>query len=168
MSDPMQPGTAHASQANSGAYRRGVYGLEPQVILADDVVQVEALVGATLDRTEHGMPLSVQFCFPVRLPLLSGEEALFELEVQDANTSDPLDPTVNTPGSFADYGAQPDSQVISGNDDDSPVETTVRVNIDISGARRFVRCNPTITLPSGVDAAVAGVVIVGGTEFLPL
>jgi hypothetical protein len=164
----MQPGTAHASQADSGSRRRGVYGLEPQVILADDVVQVDALVGATIDRTEHGMPLSVQFCFPVRMPLLSGEQATFAIEVQDANTSDPLDPTVNSPGSFADYGAQPDPVIIQGNDDDSPVETTVRVNVDISGARRFVRANPTVTLPSGVDAAIAGVVIVGGTEFLPL
>lgn len=168
-STPMQPGTAHASQTDSGSRVRGVFALTPQVILAADADHEEALTGAAIDRTEHHMTLSAQFCFPVVLGLASGEVAVFEVEVQDATTSDPDDPTVNAPGSFADYGEQPAAIEVQGNDDDSPVETTVRVNVDLSGARRFVKANLTITIPgSGESVAVAGVAIVGGTEAYPL
>lgn len=169
MSDPMQPGTAHSSQSDSGSRRRGVYALEPQVILAADADHEEALTGTTIDRTEHGMPLSMQFCYPLLLNLASGESATVEVAIQDAAAADPTDPDSNTPGSFAAYGEQPDAVTIEGNDDGSPIETAVRVNVDFGGARRFVRANPTITIPgSGESVSVAGVAIIGGTEFFPL
>lgn len=169
MSDPMQPGTAHSEHADSGARRRGVYALQPQVIVAADVDHEEALTGSTIDRRDHGTPLSVQFCFPIRVDLASGELATVEVAIQDAGPTDPLDPTDETVGSFANYGAQPDAVELRGNDDGSPLETAVRINVDISGARRYVRANPTFTIPgSGETAAVAGVCVIGGSEFAPL
>lgn len=169
MTTPIQPGTAHASQSDSGSRVRGVYSLEPQIVVAAGADHEEALTGTTIDRAVNELPLSVQFAFPLKAALASGEELVVEVAVQDAPTASPNDPTSNTSGAFANYGAQPDPQTIRGNDDGSPVETTVRVNIDLGGARRFVRASPTLTIPgSGESVAVAGVCVIGGAESYPL
>jgi hypothetical protein len=169
-STPNAPGASHSAQVNSGAYRRGVYCLEPQIIVAADVDHEEALTGVTLDRTIHSMPLSMQFCFPMKLALASGEEATVAVEIEDAGPTDPDDPTDESVGSFADYGdEQPADVTLRGNDSGDPLETEVRVNVDFAGARRYVRANLTITIPgSGESVALAGVAIIGGAETLPL
>lgn len=169
MTEPIQPGASNSATADSGPYRGVDIALSPQDLgVTPDGGDAYALTGEVVDRAEHDMPLSAKFAFPISLGLASGEEATFAVAIQDAPTASPNDPTNNAPGSFANYGEQPATITLRGNDDDSVLETAVSINVDLSGARRFVKANATLTVPaSGVSAKVAGVAVLGGMESLP-
>jgi hypothetical protein len=163
MSSPNKPGAAHSSHVDSGARIRTVMELAPQTVTAP----AAEFEGITIDRAAHEMPLSCQFAFPMVVPLASGESVDVQVTVQDATTAAPDDPTSSTPGSFADYGdEQPDPVTLVGNDDGSPLETTVTVNVDLAGARRFVRA--LIDVPASGELSLSGVCVISGTERFPL
>jgi hypothetical protein len=165
MSDTNKPGAAHSSQTDSGARVRGVFALAPQV-----VTSAQVLTGTTIDRKEQEMPLSVQFALPVKITsLASGEEMDITVAIQHAAASDPLDPSDDTADTFASYddGDQDEVFTIAGNDDASTIETTLRVNVDLSGAKRFVRARVTVPA-SGENVAIGCVCIIGGAETYPL
>jgi hypothetical protein len=159
MSTPNAPGASHASQVDSGSRILTVFGLAGQELTGGDTLE-----GGVIDRALYGMPLSCQFAWPVTVTIASGESMDFAITVMDATTAAPTDPESSTPGTFAEYGdTNPTIVTLEGNDEGSELETCVILNVDLAGARRFVRAD---IMASG-ELSLAGVCVLGGVETLP-
>lgn len=154
-----EPGIAHSMAVNGGAYCDAVCSLVPDVITAgagDDNVFKD---GEQIDRIALKLPMSTKIVILLRLVMASGFQATISNVVQDKDTGE----------SFAQYGELPDDVVIRANDDGSAIVTTVNLDVDLSGAKQYVRHRTRVNLSrSGTDtAAVAATATLFGLESLP-
>ena len=165
MSEPNVPGASHAGQVNAGSRFVAVYASDPEVQNAPGVETEFNAGGNYIDRAAYGMPLSVQFAYPLHLIIASGESVVVRTLVRDAAPEDPDDPLSSVPGSFADY-FEPEDVTIYADSGDS-IDHMIRVNVDLAGARRFIKMDIAVVVPASGEASYAGVAVLGGQEYAP-
>lgn len=141
------PGVAGAYIDNAAALVRSIYALASTAIgLAGTAQSGTIIKGKGIALQAQAFPQSAQVCFPIRAVLASGHTLTLLPAVQDSDT--------DVDGAYAAYGDAMTAQVLTANDDGSAIETELRVNVDLSAAKLFVRFNITPTLStSGVDSA---------------
>lgn len=125
---------------------------------ADNVEQV----GAIIDRTQHGAALSASLLIPYRANLAAGQSLKIGYRVEhgaDAALADTSDfvkvlPAANQVANSVAGG------VVTG---------VVKVDLDLAGAKRYIRVDVTSDLSAaGVDTSVLSVALVlGGEDRVP-
>lgn len=155
-----EPGIAHSRAVDGGAYCDAVCSLVPDTFTAgsgDDNVFKD---GETIDRIARRLPQSMKIAVLLHLVMASGQRATISNVLQDKEVGE----------NFAQYGELPDDVVITANDDGSAIVTTVNLDVDLAGAKQYVRHRTRVNLSaSGTDtAAVAATATLFGLESLPV
>lgn len=143
---------------NIGAYVKSLAGIAPQ---SNDLAT--AVNGADIDRLANATPLSMVLL--AHLGALSGAPSALALEFRVQHADD----NAGSPGTYADY--QIDGANVSISFDETETNTLKELDIDLSGAKRWVRVQITdgsaFTGGTSPEALVAAEYILGGVDTLP-
>jgi hypothetical protein len=160
------PGAALAGQENAGAYTKRVVGIAAgSIVGAGHGGSGTAIAGIAIDRCDPDVALSLIPAIPVHAVLASGHTAIFAIGIQDSDDDGVAD-------AYADYGDAPDTLTVTALNSGAAIDLDAGglVNIDLSGAKRYVKLSLTPTLSaSGVDVVTIGgcVAVLGGFDHNP-
>jgi hypothetical protein len=135
---------------NGGAYCRSAFVAINKTATAAGSGDNTEVDGAVIDRkhpTEGGLAMSAKLMLPFTTTLGGAETLKFAVQVQSGALADGSD--------MADYGTGIATTTVATGDSGGSTETGVaEVDIDLSGAGRYVRVQPTPNLSaSGTDTA---------------
>lgn len=148
-----------------GAYTDAAFMLIPVVTLSSGLATTVAVEidGPALDRfswsTRH---LSGKLCVPVQVVLTSGIDASIAANLQHSDT------TVST--DFSDLGSSTESLSWTGATGGSTIETVLKVDVDLTTAKRYLRAQATPglgTTTTGKAFRYGGMLVLGGGDVLP-
>jgi hypothetical protein len=146
--------TAGLPASNIGAYVKAVTATKPTKLGAATGGSGVQIVGETIDRLASKLPLSARLAILVRTTLASG---------QTLSIAPVVETKEEVADSYAQYGDNVAAQVVTANDDGSEIVTELHVDVDLAGAKQYVRFSLTPTLThSGSDVAYVGAAAVLG------
>lgn len=153
---------------NIGAYITSLLALDNQSVGAGVGGSGTPVNGNVFDRLGvRNLHLSGKLQIAYKATLASGHSATVDWAVRNSDTSGGTYTNVvtSTPGAHPASG----QSTITANNDGSAVRGVVEVDIDLLGAKQFLRPTVTPTLShSGVDTVqLCGVWALGGGEILP-
>jgi hypothetical protein len=121
----------------------------------------QAQTGVIIDRAAFGWAQSAVFAIPYTTTLAATETLSVAMTVQDGENN-----ALSDAGTFA---TRANAVVATGPSGGATVTGVVELNVNLSGAKRYVRLNYTPDLSaSGTDtAALSGVAVLGGAIRLP-
>ena len=119
------------------------------------------VVGAIIDRAEHGMPQSGVLAIPFSATLAEGETLSVLTEIESGNEDDLGDAETLTTTAAA--------VVATGPSGGGTVTGTVQVDVALMGAARYVRAKfaPDLSASGTDTAALSSVLVLGGADRLP-
>lgn len=124
---------------NGGAYCRGAFVAINKTLTAGGAGDNTEVNGAVVDRkhpTGGGLAMSSKLLIPFTATLGAGETLKFGIQMQSGDLADGSD--------MADYGDPIAATVVATGESGGSTETgVVEVDVDLSGAKRYVRPQPT-------------------------
>jgi hypothetical protein len=168
--DQSKMGVSHYSQMNAGSRLYGLTSQQPRSITAGGGDDNDWKTGATIDRTDPALFLSAQNVISVLPTLNTGETATVSRRYRHTDTPDDA-------GSWVELDVLPD-------DDDSldavvitaaqmaatAGPRTYRDNVDLSGAKQYVRCDVKVDLSRATTdtCTMAAVMALAGVDNAPV
>ena len=157
------PGAAHSTQANSGAYLKGVAAVVPTTVGAGVGGSGTFVDGEEIDRVDPVVALSAKFTTVVSATQASGQSTVVRQRIEHRDDG----------GAWAepstDVLTQPDDVTLTAADAGGAVVSSLSVNVDLSGLKPNVRLRVRPTLSaSGVSVvSFASTAVLGGLDTIP-
>ncbi len=128
---------------NVGAWLKSAYAADSTSLTAAGTGDNTAVTGATVDRSAYGQPMSASVIYACKATLSASQKLTLAYKVQHGSASNGSD--------MADFAVGSTGATVL----TATGTTTVKQDVDLTGAKRYIRIYFTPDLDaSGTDAAV--------------